>query len=267
MAYPEPAPTAEEEERAYEETFSLYGHHEQEPTNWKAALFGSSLVYVIIAALAVTVGTAARRIIQQEKAVEVTFVEEVVKVDPPPPPPPPPKVMKQAPPAAAPIVPKDMQVRQLDTPPPAKELVAPEELPLDKPAEADPSLDKGIGVYGDGIGDVAGLEGGIAGGEAGGVAGLMRIPEDAEPPVPSKANRPPVFPEIARKAKQTDTVVLRILILSTGAVGEVTVMSGSEPFASTAAKAVRQWRYRPARFEGRPVATFRIIRIPFKLTA
>ena len=266
MAYPEPAPTAEEEEEAYEQTFSLYGHHDQEPTHWKAALFGSSLVYVLIAAAALTIGTAARQIMQ-EKEVEVKFVEEVVKVDPPPPPPPPPKVLKQAPPAAAPIVPKDIQVHQLDTPPPAKELLAPQDMPLDKPAEADPSLDKGIGVYGEGIGDVAGLEGGIAGGEAGGIAGLMRIPEDAAPPVPSKSNRPPVYPEVARKAKQVDTVVLRILVLSTGEVTEITVMSGSEPFASTAAAAVKKWRYRPATFEGKPVSTFRIIRIPFKLTA
>ena len=58
-----------------------------------------------------------------------------------------------------------------------------------------------------------------------------------------------------------------VLILSTGEVTEVTVLSGGEPFASTAAAAVKKWRYRPARFEGKPVATFRIIRIPFKLTA
>ncbi len=266
MAYPEPAPTEEEEERAYEETFSLYGHHDQEPTNWLAALFGSSLVYVVIAVLAVTIGTAARQIIH-EKEVEVKFVEEVVKVDPAPPPPPPPKVIKQAPPAAAAVVPKDMQVRKLDAPPPAKELLAPEDMPLDKPAEVDASLDKGVAVYGEGVGDVAGLEGGIAGGEAGGVAGLMRIPEDAEPPVPSKSNRAPAFPELAKKAKDTDTVVMRILILATGEVSEVTVLSGKEPFASVAAAAVKKWRYRPASFEGKPVATFRIIRMPFKLTA
>jgi len=57
------------------------------------------------------------------------------------------------------------------------------------------------------------------------------------------------------------------LILPTGEVTEVTVLSGSEPFASAAANAVKKWRYRPARFEGQPIATFRIIRIPFKLTA
>ena len=37
-------------------------------------------------------------------------------------------------------------------------------MPLDRPAEADASLDKGIGVYGDyAEGDVAGIEGGRGG--------------------------------------------------------------------------------------------------------
>lgn len=246
--------------------FSLYRDQQEEPTHWLAALFGSSIVYVLLAIAAVTIGTAARQIIV-EKEVEVKFVEEVAKPEPPPPKPievkPPPAV---APPAAAPIVPKDMKVQQLEAPPPAKELVAPDEMPNQVPAEADPSLDKGIAVYGEG-GDVAGLEGGIGSGVAGGVAGLMRIPEEAEPPVPSKSNRPPVFPEVALKNKQTDTVVLRVLILSTGEVSEVTVLSGSEPFASTAANAVKKWRYRPARFNGEPITTFKIIRIPFKLKA
>lgn len=252
------------------EAFSLYGHHEEEPTHWLAALFGSSIVYVLLAVAAVTVGTAARQIIV-EKEVEVTFVEEVAKPEPPPPPAPKPEVVKpppaMAPPAAAPVVPKDMKIQKLDAPPPAKELVAPDQMPDQIPAEADPSLDKGIAVYGDGIGDVAGLEGGVAGGAAGGVAGLQRIPEDADPAVPSKANRPPVFPQVAVKQKETDTVVLRVLILSTGAVSEVTVLSGKEPFASAAVKAVKQWRYRPARFNGEPITTFKIIRVPFKLTA
>jgi len=252
------------------EAFSLYGAHAEEPTHWLAALFGSSVIYVLIGIAAVTVGTAARRIIV-EKEVEVKFVEEVAKPESPPPPPPKPIEVKPppavAPPAAAPLVPKDMKVQKLEAPPPAKELVAPEEMPLQAPAEADPSLDKGIAVYGDGMGDVAGLEGGIGGGAAGGVAGLMRVPEEADPAVPSKANRPPVFPELARKNKDTDTVVLRVLILSTGAVSEVTVLSGKEPFAGAAVNAVKKWRYRPARFNGDPITTFRIIRIPFKLTA
>jgi len=247
------------------EAFSLYSHHDQDPSHWLAALFGSSVVYVLLGIAAVTIGTAARQIIV-EKEVEVKFVEEVAKPEPPPPKievKPPPAV---EPPAAAPIVPKDMKVQKLDAPPPAKELIAPEEMPNQIPAEADPSLDKGIAVYGDG-GDVAGLEGGIGAGVAGGVAGLLRIPEEADPAVPSKSNRPPVFPEAARKNKETDTVVLRVLILSTGEVREVTVLSGKEPFASVAVKAVQKWRYRPARFQGDPITTFQVIRIPFKLKA
>ncbi len=265
----EPAELPPDDAAAAFDAFSLYTHRQDEPTHWLAALFGSSIVYVLLAVAAVTIGTAARRIIV-EKEVEVKFVEEVAKPEPPPPPKPveivkPPPVA--APPAAAPVVPENMKVQKLDAPPPSKELVAPDEMPNQIPAEADPSLDKGIAVYGDGIGDVAGLEGGIAGGAAGGVAGLQRIPEEADPAVPAKGNRPPVYPELAKRNKQTGTVVLRVLILATGEVSEVTVLSGEEPFASEAVKSVKKWRYRPARFNGDPISTFKIIRIPFKLTA
>ena len=45
------------------------------------------------------------------------------------------------------------------------------------------------------------------------------------------------------------------------------MLSGKEPFASAAVNTVKKWRYRPARFEGQPITTFKIIRIPFKLKA
>ena len=85
--------------------------------------------------------------------------------------------------------------------------------------------------------------------------------------MPSKANRPPVFPELAKKNKETDTVVLHVVILSTGQVSDVTVLRGEEPFVSAAVGAVKKWRYRPARFKGEPITIFEIIHIPFKLTA
>src|SRR5262245_42936722 len=120
-----------------------YGTSEQGPQRWLAAALSSSLIYVLVAVAAVTIGTATKQIIQ-EKKVDITFVETVVKEPPPPPPPP---VVEEKPkpaPAAAPVIPKDMKIRKLDAPPPPKELVAPKQLPLEKPKEADPSQDKGV---------------------------------------------------------------------------------------------------------------------------
>ncbi len=245
-----------------------YGQSEHGAQPWLAAAFSSSIVYVLFAIAAVTVGTATRQI-TREKPVDVKFVETVVKEEPPPAPPPP--VVKEEakpPPAAAPVIPKNLKVRKLDAPPPPKELVAPKDMPLDKPKEADPGQDKGVAVFGDtnGPGDAAGLEGGMAGGVVGGHVGAIELPEDADPPMPDKANATPAYPEVARASGKTDTVILKIVILANGKVGDVQVMRGEEPFVSEAVKAVKTWQYAPAKYKGQPITVYRIIRIPFKLT-
>jgi protein TonB len=248
--------------------FASYGdaNDSRGPRQWLAALTASSLVYVLIAVVAVAVGTAAKRVVQ-EKKVDVTFVERVVKEVPPPPPPPAPEVKPQPPPAAAaPVIRPDQKIRKLDKPPPPKELVAPKEAPKDAPKEADPSEDKGIAVFGDGPGDPAGLEGGQAGGVAGGmVGGAIALPEDGVAPVPAKSNIIPDYPQEARAAGKTGTVILKIVILADGSVAQVTVMRGDEPFASSAVKAVKKWKYEPAKYKGQAITVYRIIQIPFKL--
>jgi periplasmic protein TonB len=249
------------------EGFSNYAASQNEGAqHWLAALGSSSIVYVVLAVLLVTVGTATKRMVE-EKPPEVTFVETVVK-EPPPPAPvveakPPPKVAPA--PAAAPVVPKDMQVRKLDAPPPAKELVAPSEMPLAVPQEVDASLDKGIAVYGDGAGDVAGIEGGIAGGEAGGELGPVELPEGADPPKPSKRNLKPQYPTLALTERRTGLVILKVVIDADGHISNVNVLRGEEPFTKPAVAAVKKWRYEPARFNGKEIAVYRIIQIPFKI--
>ena len=247
--------------------FGHYGETEHVPRQWAAALITSSAFYAALAIAAVAIGTATKHIITAEKPVDVTFVEKVMKPEPPPPPP----VVEaklQPPPAAAPVVPKDMKVRKLDKPPPPKELVAPKEMPKEAPQEADPSQDKGIAVYGEpGQGDPAGLEGGMQGGVAGGHVGAIALPEDAEPPMPAKSNTVPTYPQEARAAGRTGTVILKVVILADGRVADVQVMRGEEPFVSAAVHAVKGWRYEPARYKGQPITVYRIIQIPFKLNA
>ena len=38
-------------------------------------------------------------------------------------------------------------------------------------------------------------------------------------------------------------------------------------FVSAAVKTVKTWKYQPARYKGQPITVYRIIQIPFKLTA
>lgn len=242
--------------------------------SWLVATFGSTAIYAAIVLLVVLLGSATKQVLE-DKPVDVKFVEKVVK-EPPPPAPvaaPPPKpaaeVKPQAPAAAAPVVRPDMKVRKLDKPPPKKEMVAPKEMPQAAPKEADPSEDKGVAVYGEGgNGDPAGLEGGVAqGGVVGGtVGGAIALPEDAIPPRPLDSNPVPPYPQEARAAGKTGMVILKVVILADGSVGDVTVMRGEEPFVSAAVAAVKKWKYEPARAQGQPITVYRVIQIPFKLT-
>jgi protein TonB len=254
-----------------EDTFSAFGSyttHEETPRSWFSSLAASSVIYVGLAVLLVTV-TATKKIVEK-KPVELTFVEKVVK-EPPPPPPPPPVEVKPAPPPAAmaPVVRPDQKIRKLDKPPPPKELLAPKEMPKAAPKEADPSEDKGIAVYGEGKGDPAGLEGGLAsGGTLGGqVGGAIALPEDASAPVPDSGNRKPDYPQEAKAAARQGTVVLKVVILADGRVAKVDLMRGEEPFASAAIAAVKNWHFEPARHKGQAITIYQIITIPFRLTA
>ena len=244
--------------------FGAYDAPAQSGSQWLASITASSAIYVGLAILAFLIGSVTKEIVR-EKATDITFVEKVIQE--PPPPPPPIEVKREPPPAAAPVVRPDQKIRKLDKPPPPKELVAPKDMPVEKPAEADPSQDKGIAVYGEGEGDPAGLEGGSAGGVAGGQVGAIALPEDAVAPTPDDANQIPPYPKEARAEGRTGTVVLKVIIRADGVVTEVQVMRGDEPFVSAAVATVKTWKYKPALYKGQPITVYRIIQIPFKLTA
>ncbi|HEV7731622.1 MAG TPA: TonB family protein [Candidatus Binatia bacterium] len=254
-------------------TFGAYGPSATPQRSWISSLMASSAIYIGVILLIVAL-SATKTIIEKTRPVELKFVEKVVK-EPPPPPPAPvaepkPEIKPQAPAAAAPIVRPDQKIRRLDKPPVPKKMVAPTEMPQAAPKEADPSQDKGIAVYGEGgKGDPAGLEGGVAkGGVAGGeVGGAIALPEDAAPPMPVEGNDKPTYPQEARATGQQGTVVLKVTILADGSVAKVEVLRGEEPFKSAAVAAVKTWKYTPAMFKGQPISVYRIIQIPFKLTA
>lgn len=61
-------------------------------------------------------------------------------------------------------------------------------------------------------------------------------------------NPAPAYPSLSRRMREQGVVLLEILILADGSVGEIRIKesSGHKRLDDTAAKAVKRWRYRPA---------------------
>ncbi len=69
----------------------------------------------------------------------------------------------------------------------------------------------------------------------------------------------PVYPDFARKARIQGPVVLLMTVDEGGQPIQVQVLEGHPAFHEAAKQAARQWRFEPARMNGRPVsAAFRL---------
>jgi protein TonB len=78
----------------------------------------------------------------------------------------------------------------------------------------------------------------------------------------------PSYPSLARRQGIEGTSVLRVLVLADGRVGEVIVQSsaGNGNLDQAATKAVRQWKFEPARAGTTPVAMWVVVPVEFRLT-
>ncbi len=77
----------------------------------------------------------------------------------------------------------------------------------------------------------------------------------------------PLYPELARQTRIEADVVLRAVIRKNGSVGEIEVLLCNRPslgFEESAVKAVRQWRYEPARMNGEPVDAYFTVFVEFR---
>jgi protein TonB len=65
----------------------------------------------------------------------------------------------------------------------------------------------------------------------------------------------PAYPNLSRRLKEQGTVILDVLILADGTVGEIHIKqsSGYKRLDETAVKAVKRWRYTPARRGSQPI--------------
>jgi TonB family protein len=74
----------------------------------------------------------------------------------------------------------------------------------------------------------------------------------------------PVYPQAARNQRVEGAVVLEVTIGEDGTPHDLKVISGLPVLAQAATTAVQQWRYRPSRLNGKPVAVQKQITIIFK---
>ncbi|MFW6175811.1 MAG: TonB family protein [Acidobacteriota bacterium] len=94
--------------------------------------------------------------------------------------------------------------------------------------------------------------------------GPVHVVGEVVPPEPVHTPRPR-YPEIARRAGRTGTVIVQATIDREGTVTDVEVLRGA-PLGMTeaAVEAVRRWRFRPATREGRPVAVYYQLTVRFQ---
>lgn len=190
-------------------------------------------------------------------------------VAPPPPPPPPP------PPAAAPPVhvvrvQSDIVNGELRTP-----TKIPQKIAQIKEDEPPPTANM--------AGVVGGVPGGVPGGQMGGVIGgiisstPVAVPKVATP-TPTKIRVSqgvaqgnllhevkPMYPQIAKAARVSGSVVLQATISKDGTIQGLKVVSGHPMLVSAAVEAVKQWRYKPYMLNGEPVEVETQITVNFTL--
>lgn len=75
----------------------------------------------------------------------------------------------------------------------------------------------------------------------------------------------PDYPHIARQARVEGTVVMEAVLDATGRVTQLRVIQSVPMLDQAAMDAVRQWRYTPSTYGGRPVSVLMTITIRFKL--
>jgi periplasmic protein TonB len=193
------------------------------------------------------------------KGMMTTFL--VAPPPPPPPPPPAPKVL-----ITKPVV-HLIQQGKLISP-----TVIPKKVNVIKEAEEPPDV----------VGMVGGVPGGVDGGSAGGVLGGIIGGAGSGPPPPPRPKAPlriggnvmaaslihqvtPIYPQIAKTAHISGTIVLHAIIGTDGTVQDLQYISGPPLLMHEAMSAVRQWRYKPTMLNGEPVQVDTTISVVFTL--
>jgi periplasmic protein TonB len=252
--------------------FEAWSAAESDPGRRKRLAIGYLTAIAICTGVGVVAASVKGTSLPFEAEEEVLDVQLAPTAEPPKeaPPPPPPEAVAVAPRGPAP-------------PKGHKPIEAPTSIPSDKPPEGDPDDAKPTDddPYGGPVGSPNGVVGGVPGGTGTGAPTAPPAPPAPPPPPPKPAGpvqltendtpaeaistpQPP-YPEQARSDGVEATVVVRFVVTETGDVTNVTVVRGHPLFDAGVLATVKGWRFKPALHEGRPIASYRVARIPFKL--
>ncbi len=100
------------------------------------------------------------------------------------------------------------------------------------------------------------------------------LTQDAHPPIRVGGNvqaakiikqAQPVYPELARKAGVSGTVVLHVVIGKDGTVQRLNFVSGPPLLMKSAMDCVRQWMYQPTLLNGEPVEVDTTVSVVYEL--
>jgi protein TonB len=182
---------------------------------------------------------------------------DYMRVAPMPPPPPAPR-LRATPSSAA---------RSVENPNPVPTVAPTSIAPETDPPAAVPDLG--------GIPSPAGTPGGL-GVLPGGSPIVMQPPEPPRPNVPVRvADLPvsprkivdvrPLYPDIARVARVEGTIIMEAVLDTSGRVTQLRVLKSVPLLDQAALDAVRQWRYTPSLYGGRPVSVLMTITVRFML--
>ena len=233
-------------------------------------LYAVSAHGALLALAVVTPYFAVEAIVEREPFPELVVSFPPVAPDPPDPGPPPPSAPREG-------VSGPAEGGAAAPTPPLPEFdfddVA-EDLGLDPPGDPTSSAAPGADYLASGTGAPGG---GVDGPPGSGRHGRgTRLPEgDGDRPlIPGGAiSTPvlvqkvaPVYPSLARLGRVSGRVTLRAVIAADGTVREVVVLASASPLLDAAAiEAVSGWRYRPALWDGRPVAVYLTVAVDFEL--
>jgi protein TonB len=199
------------------------------------------------------------------------YVRALIYNPPPPPPPPLPKgsALVEKPERPQPVTPDPKPSTT-----PKLEVEIPEDKPI-QPEDRAAAVDQFGSETGsdEGVpeGQEEGVVGGVVGGTVGGVIGGV-IGGTGDSPVSDYDQAPrvlkqtkPVYPQEGFVKKIEGTVVVEILIDSTGRVARARITQSIPALDAAALECVRQWVFAPAVKHGRPVATLAYAPVNFKI--
>jgi periplasmic protein TonB len=124
----------------------------------------------------------------------------------------------------------------------------------------------------EGEGNPEGVDGGYGNGPFG--TGISSTPVAEQPRVITPDVSSPVlirrvepeYPPVAIRSRLQGIVILEAVITKSGDVEQIKTLRADYPYFEKAAKdAVRQWKYKPATVEGRPVTVYFNVTVTFKM--